>query len=123
MNLSKFFITGIVVTILALGYVHQQVELLKIGYLINKNNEHLNQLLDVNGILSYNVDKSKFPRNVYSRLLASSDDFEIGYTPRVVKIYPQSPLEQLAAYGKNRSRVDVLAYLGLTNEAEALTSK
>lgn len=121
--MHKFLIICILVTIVSLGYVHQQVELLKVGYIINENNERLDRLLDVNGILRYNVVKNKLPHNVYSRLLAADQDFEIAYTPEVVNIYPRPAIEQLVSYGRNKREVDVLTYLGITVEAEALTTE
>lgn len=43
-------------TLVALAYVHQQVELLRINYAINCNQDNLSLLLDQNSALRYNVD-------------------------------------------------------------------
>ena len=119
--MDKFFIICILITVIALGYVHQQVELLKVGYLIYRNNDRMDQLLDVNGILSYNVVKNKLPHTVYSRLLASGEDFQLAHAQEVVNVCPQPAGERLAYYDGQRSRLDMLVYLGIASEAEALT--
>jgi len=55
MRLSRFLLIVVLVTVVALGYVYQQVELLRINYTINRNKDNLSVLLDQNSTLMYNV--------------------------------------------------------------------
>lgn len=72
MRLSRFLPIVAMVTIVALGYVHQQVELLKINYTINQNRDNLLVLLDQNSTLMYNVGCLQSPLYL-ERTLSTKD--------------------------------------------------
>ena len=58
------------VTIIALAYVHQQVELVKLGYAIDYKEKNLEYILDrVNG-LEYNISDLEKPSRLESVLLS-----------------------------------------------------
>lgn len=69
MSVSKFLLTAILITTLALGYVYQQVELLRINYTINRNQDNLAVLLDHNSTLVYNVNSLQSPLYLEQRLI------------------------------------------------------
>jgi hypothetical protein len=76
MSIYRSIITGIMITIMAVGYVHQRVEIVKTGYNLQKDRENLSRLVDRNSKLMYNLFKLESPRN----LLASMDDEKIEFS-------------------------------------------
>jgi hypothetical protein len=66
---------GIILTVMATGYVHQRVELVKNGYDLQEKREYLSRLVDQNSKLMYNLLKLESPRN----LLASMDNEKIEF--------------------------------------------
>ena len=68
---------ALLMTAVALGYVHQQVELLRINYNINRNRDNLSVLLDRNSTLMYNVVSFQSPFYLEQRLQAKNDSWEV----------------------------------------------
>ncbi len=66
----KFFLSTIIITICALLYVHQNVEILKVGYSIDTNQKAFSYFLDRHRRLVYNLAKLKSPPALEERLLA-----------------------------------------------------
>jgi len=81
MRLSNIISTGIVITVIAIGHVHQRVEIVKAGYGLEKNKEHLSCLVDQNTKLMYNLSKLESPRY----LLASLNDEEIEFADHGIR--------------------------------------
>ncbi len=77
MNVSRFLIIATLVTAVALGYVHQQIELLKINYTMNYNKDNLLVLLDQNTTLMYNRDNLQSPLYLERALSAKKVSVEI----------------------------------------------
>lgn len=77
MALSKFLSIALLITALALGYVHQQVELLRINYTIEHNRGNLSVLLDQNSTLMYNVANFQSPFYLEQSLSAKKVNLEI----------------------------------------------
>ena len=77
MNISRFLIIATLVTAVALGYVHQQIELLKINYTMNYNKDNLLVLLDQNTTLIYNVNNLQSPLYLERALSAKKVSVEI----------------------------------------------
>jgi cell division protein FtsL len=75
MSVSRYLIVVSLVTIVALGYVHQQVELLRINYAINCNKDNLSLLLDQNSALRYNVNNLQSP--IYLERVLSAKDVNL----------------------------------------------
>ncbi|MBN2097232.1 MAG: hypothetical protein JW714_02005 [Candidatus Omnitrophica bacterium] len=67
----------VLITTVALGYVHQQVELLKVNYSINRNKDSLLVLLDQNSALMYNVNSLQSPVYLDEVLSARSLNLEV----------------------------------------------
>lgn len=66
----RFFLSTIIITICALLYVHQNVEILKVGYSIDTNQKAFSYFLDRHRRLVYNLAKLKSPPALEERLLA-----------------------------------------------------
>ena len=77
MNISRFLIIAALITAVALGYVHQQVELLRINYAMNHNRDNLSVLLDRNSSLMYNVNSLQSPLYLEKALSAKKISLEI----------------------------------------------
>jgi len=73
MSLLKFLLIVTLVTTVALGYVHQQVEILRINYVINYNKGDLLVLLDQNSTLMYNVTSLQSPLYLEKRLIGRKE--------------------------------------------------
>lgn len=67
----------ILITFLVLFYVHQQVEIVKASYAIDKNQKELSYLLDQHQALVYNLNKSAKPSELEKGLAAGRIDLEI----------------------------------------------
>ncbi len=63
------------VTAMAVGYVHQRVEIVKAGYGLQKNKKYLSQLIDQNSKLMYNLSKLESPRSLLTSLNTQKIEF------------------------------------------------
>lgn len=59
--MKKFLFGLVIITSFALFYVHQEVELLKAGYELRRNEKAQSELLDQQDILTYNILALKAP--------------------------------------------------------------
>ena len=69
MRLFKYIILLGIVTLTALVYVHQQVELVKLSYEIDCKEKKLKEMLDRKGILRYNISNLESPSRLEKVLL------------------------------------------------------
>ena len=69
MRLFKYIILLGIVTLTALVYVHQQVELVKLSYQIDCKEKKLKEMLDRKGILRYNISNLESPSRLEKVLL------------------------------------------------------
>ena len=74
MRLLRSVLPIVIFTIASLMYVHQQVELVKLSYLIEKKEKVLNEVLDRREQLSYNIQNLEAPSRLESALLAKNID-------------------------------------------------
>lgn len=86
MKISKFLIVLAIATAITLGYVHQQIELLKVSYQIKISEENLTKLLDQNEWLLCNLIAFKSPHNLERMLLAKDVTFRLPASPQLVWI-------------------------------------
>ncbi|MBF0216527.1 MAG: hypothetical protein HQL30_05985 [Candidatus Omnitrophica bacterium] len=57
-----------VVTLLAVGYVHQRIEIIKAGYALQENKRYLACLADENSKLVYSLSRLESPKNLLSTI-------------------------------------------------------
>ena len=69
MRLFKYIILLGAVTFIALAYVHQQVELVKLSYEIDCKEKKLKEMLDRKGVLRYNISNLESPSRLEKVLL------------------------------------------------------
>jgi len=68
MKFYKFFSIIFFITIVAVIYVYQQVEIIKLGYNIEKNKQYLSLLNNKNADLMYCLSKLESPKNLLRSL-------------------------------------------------------
>lgn len=78
MRLYKSIFIGILITCISVAYVHQRVEIIKMGYGLQNSRIRLSRLVDQNTKLMYNLSKLESPRN----LLAAMSSEEIEFAGR-----------------------------------------
>ena len=73
-------------TVVALLYVHQQVELVKLSYSIELKEKTLKDVLDHNESLGYNIDNLESPNRLEAALLAERVDIAYPKRGHVVRL-------------------------------------
>ena len=86
MRLFKSLIIMGCLTLAALAYVHQQVELVKMSYAINYKERKLKDILDRRDCLGYNIANLENPSRLESVLLAKKIDISFPKPDHVFKI-------------------------------------
>lgn len=121
-KIKRFLIITAIITICSLFYVHQNIEILKIGYLIDNNQKVLTYFLDQHRGLIYNLTKLKSPLALDERLHAKNiklielDSDNIYYASAKHRFRPE-----FVGNSKNRMIDRVLDIF--TEKAEAKTIK
>jgi hypothetical protein len=86
MRLFKYIMLLGIVTLTALVYVHQQVELVKLSYEIDCKEKKLKELLDRKGILRYNISNLESPARLEKVLLAKKITISYPKKGQVVRL-------------------------------------
>jgi len=97
-------ICGLIMTI-AVGYVHQRVEIIKMGYSLQENKKYLSRLVDQNSKLMYNLSKLESPRGLLTTLGAEKIEFanqrsELKESYLVVKAQPEKKGTMESFFGR-----------------------
>lgn len=121
MKIYRFSVFLIFVTLVALLYVHQQVQLLDISYRINSKEREIARLLDQNRILVYNATRLK--SSVYlDKKFLSEKDYLIPQQWQVVKVERQKKAQQPVVTARLEKRPSrILKIFGRPREAMANT--
>ncbi len=91
----KKFLAILGLTVMAsLFYVSQEVEAVKIGYTIRKQEESKTQLLDRSRALKYNIARLKAPNTLEKRLIAQKINLQSPKTWQTLVISPASAQKQ-----------------------------
>lgn len=119
MKLPKFLLTIGFVTFLSLLYVYQQTEILRLAYTGQKKTAAFEDLLDKNGILRYNINKTASLVHIAHRV-SKVADLEMPDTFKLVRLGPSQ--ENLKAPAQLFKKENVLSRLfGVKRQAEAKT--
>ena len=86
MKISRFLTLVVLITGISLFYVHQQIELIKFSYKIQSHQHRLDDLLDQNRILKYNVIALKTPFSLENRLRQSDIEMILPERWQVVRV-------------------------------------
>ena len=117
MRISKFFLIIVMATAVTLGYVHQQIELLKVSYRIEVNEKNMAKLLDRNSFLLYNLIALKSPHNLEQILLAKNMNFELPTLHQLVRISQPQFERKLSEW--ERTKIALASIFALNANAEA----
>ena len=128
MKLFRSILTIAIFTVASLMYVHQQVELVKLSYLIEKKEKSLNVVLDQREQLSYNIKNLESPSRLESALLAKNIDITFPKKGDVITMVRPYVMNQRGVSdirsGGLEKRFDIFGFLDfLTPKAEAHQAK
>ena len=124
MRLFKSIASIAVVTLVALIYVHQQVELVKLSYSIETKEKRLKVLLDHKERLDYNINDLEAPSRLEKILMSKNIDVAFPSRYHVVKVAkaaPGSDEENLRVHGidKKFNVFGIVDFLSPRAEAQA----
>ncbi|MFH1996190.1 MAG: hypothetical protein ABIJ27_04220 [Candidatus Omnitrophota bacterium] len=111
------------VTLFSLLYVHQQTELVKLGYAIADNEKQNLYLLDQREKLVYNLNNLKAPLRLEQELAASGFKFTYPSRNEAFRVVKKSEVADTAVttedISKNSAMNRVAVLFGLRTEAQA----
>lgn len=122
MRAFRISIMIVSVTAVALLYVHQQVELVKLSYSIELKEKALKDVLDHNEGLGYNIDNLEAPNRLEEALLAKSVEVAFPKRGHVVKLAASKHIrsDRRPYTLKTAKKYDIFAFFDfLTPKAEA----
>lgn len=123
MRLSRNIASIGLTALLALVYVHQRVELVKMSYSIQYNEKRLAKLLDRNERLGYNIDNLEDPSRLETILRGQKIDIALPKRGQIMKA--ALPAEEDDDSGSGETAVGwkspgrFFEFLGLRAEAQA----
>lgn len=86
MRLFRFITSIAVITLAALVYVHQQVELVKLSYEIDCKEKMLKEVLDHKDILRYNISNLEAPSRLEKALSSRKINVAMPKMAQVIKV-------------------------------------
>ncbi|MCM8781996.1 MAG: hypothetical protein NC828_02970 [Candidatus Omnitrophica bacterium] len=123
MKIYKFSLYLIVSTVLALLYVHQQVQLLQISYVIESKERQVTTLLDQNKSLMYNISRLKSPVFLEKEFLTSKKEFNIPQQWNVIEVKSPRLSLQPMTVAKAKKANSLLAFFNIFSKPkEALAN-
>ena len=102
MKIFKLLSPIILATLLALVYVHQQVELVKLSYTIETRDKMLKDMLDHKGSLDYNISNLEDPSRLENVL--SSKNIDVSFPNRFHVVKAARPAPGSAGSGSSPRR-------------------
>ena len=103
MKIFKLLSPIILATLLALVYVHQQVELVKLSYTIETRDKMLKDMLDHKGSLDYNISNLEDPSRLENVL--SSKNIDVSFPNRFHVVKAARPAPKSISVERLRSSV------------------
>lgn len=125
LRLLKFIVSMTIITLAALVYVHQQIELVKLSYAIDQKEKKVEHMLDYKEGLGYNIKELENPSRLEKVLVARKIDMVFPKRGQVVTVrgIPSNAKigEQLKTIGLERKTniFRIFEFLGLNREAQA----
>ena len=123
MRFSKLITVILSITLVALVYVHQQVELVKLSYAIECKEKALKVMLDRKDGLGYNIGNLEAPSRLEAALFAKRIEISFPKQAHVVRTASEQPAGKRdvlhVASAKNPGLLGIFDFL--TSRAEAQT--
>ena len=117
--MRRFLSTLTLMVFAALFYVSQEVEAVKIGYTIRKQEESRTLFLDRTRALKYNIARLKAPNTLEKRLIAQKINLQAPKSWQTLIISPASARTQAVARSLLDQRPFLTKFLVGTAQAEA----
>ena len=127
MQLAKFFKMMGFITVLALVYIHMQMQIIDLAYQGNKKEQTIKALIEGNGSATYKILMLKSANHLGIAMFHENSDMHFSDTDDVVKIITseeflaESPLGRQPKLAKRTNPLLNLLSFGL--EAEAKTAE
>ena len=121
----KYMISIAVITLVALVYVHQQIELVKLGYAVDYKEKNLVDMLDHKENLEYNINNLEAPSRLEKVLVSKRVDVAFPKRNQIVRVRKtsagaKSVSLRSAAMERKATRFNLIYELfGLRAEAHA----
>lgn len=120
MNVCKFLTTVTLVTVISLFLVHQEIQIIKYSYEVRENQQRLDDLLDQNRVLKYNVIVLKAPFNLENRLQANDIKLVLPERWQVVRVASSGIEREKQVYDESLPLVyNFFKFFTLGREAQA----
>ena len=116
----KFLATVSIVTYFSLLYVYQQTEIFRLGYAGQQNQVKIEQLLDRNALLRYNIACKASLVHIGDRI-SELADFQMPDTCRLVRLSPPVRERELLRQGQPKQETLLSRIFGIKRQAEANT--
>ena len=106
------------ITFISCLYVHQQTEIFRLAYLGQKKIARLEELLDKNSILRYNINKSASLVNISSKIMADTAGFQMPQNYRLVRVANNNEASRITAQLPKKENI-IVRLFGVKRQAEA----
>lgn len=125
MRTSRCIFYTLLATMLALLYVGQQTEIVKLGYRIHQAERVLEALRDKKTSLEFTLSSLESPLHLDKSLFLNNNDFEMAQSFKLVKVAPKVQPALYAQASQRRTVLQRLAKLGIfeARQAQAQTTK
>jgi hypothetical protein len=120
MRLTKFLTTVTLFTYFSLLYVYQQTEVFRLGYAGQKKQVMLEELLDKNALLRYNIARQASLVMIGGKI-SELADFQMPDRYRLVRLVPASRGSTLLTQGQRKQEPLLSRIFGIKRQAEANT--
>lgn len=115
MKIPRFLSIAVVMTLVSLLYVYQQTEIFRLAYVGQKRQALLDDLLDKNTLLRYNIERQSSVVHIGEKLSASAD-FQMPDAYRFVRV-PTAPVVSSAEAAASETLLSKI--FGPKRQAEA----
>lgn len=105
------------ITFISCLYVQQQTEIFRLAYLGQKKIVRLEELLDKNSVLRYNINKSASLVNISSKILQDSG-FQMPQNYRLVRVANNNAASKITAQLSKKENI-IVRFFGVKRQAEA----
>ncbi|MFH0826681.1 MAG: hypothetical protein V1923_02155 [Candidatus Omnitrophota bacterium] len=120
MRVFKFLATVTFITYFSLLYVYQQTEIFRLGYAGQKRQVKVEELLDKNSLLRYNIARQASLVQIGDRI-SELADFQMPDSCRLVRLAPASREGEIFEQGLGRQETLLSRIFGIKRQAEANT--
>jgi hypothetical protein len=122
MRLSRFLTFVALITYFSILYVYQQTEIFRLGYAGQKRQAVLEDLLDKNAVLRYNISQNASLVRI-GESVSESADFQIPDRYRLVRLVPVAPPVSASLQGAQESLLSRIFGIKRQAEAETINSR